>query len=73
MPEGDAMQWVTREHPKIDRIARPWLIRRFIDLEAEFLYEHADRMFAAEGMAVPYDIPSAEPFAPDGALCSLAS
>ena len=32
------MQWITRERPKIDRIACPWLILRFIDLEAEFLY-----------------------------------
>ena len=32
------MKWVTREHPKIDRIACPWLIRRFIETDAEFLY-----------------------------------
>ena len=67
------MQWVTREHPKIDRIACPWLIRRFIEPEAEFLYVPIDRVFAvaAEIGAVPYDIPGAEPFAQDGALCSF--
>ena len=32
------MRWITREHPKIDRIACPWLIKRFIDTEAEFLF-----------------------------------
>ena len=40
------MKWVTREHPKIDRIACPWLIRRFIEPEAEFIYVPADRVFA---------------------------
>jgi rhodanese-related sulfurtransferase len=66
-------QWVTRERPKIDRIACPWLIRRFIDPEAEFLYVPADRVFdvARESGAVPYDIPGAEPFSHDGALCSF--
>jgi len=66
------MQWVTREHPKIDRIACPWLIRRFIEPEAEFLYVPTDQVFAvaAETGAVPYDIPGAEPFAHDGASMS---
>ena len=41
------MKWVTRERPKIDRIACPWLIRRFIDPQAEFLYVPTDRVFAA--------------------------
>ena len=66
-------QWVTRERPKIDRIACPWLVRRFIDPEAEFLYVPADRVFdvARENGAVAYDIPGAEPFSHDGALCSF--
>ncbi len=66
-------KWVTREHPKIDRIACPWLIRRFIEPEAEFLYVPTAQVFtvAAETGAVPYDIPGAEPFAHDGALCSF--
>jgi len=56
------MKWVTRERPKTDRIACPWLIRRFIDPEAEFLYVPADRVLevaAAEG-ARSYDAPGAE-------------
>ena len=66
-------KWVTRERPKIDRIACPWLIRRFIDPEAEFLYVSTERVFAvaAETGAVPYDIPGAEPFSHDGEMCSF--
>ena len=56
------MKWVTRERPKIDRIACPWLIKRFIDLEAEFLYVPTDVVFrvSEEVGAIPYDIPGAE-------------
>lgn len=70
---GGVRRWVTREHPKIDRIACPWLIRRFIEPGAEFVYVPADRVFAlaAETGAVPYDIPGAEPLAHDGELCSF--
>jgi hypothetical protein len=66
-------KWVTRERPKIDRIACPWLIRRFIEPEAEFLYVPTERVFAVAGEtgAIPYDIPGAEPFAHDGELCSF--
>lgn len=56
------MKWITRERPKIDRIACPWLIARFIDEAPEFLYVPADTVFAvakAEG-AIPYDIPGAD-------------
>ena len=56
------MKWVTRERPKIDRIACPWLVLRFIDAEAEFLYVPADQVLAtaqATG-ATPYDIPGVE-------------
>ena len=65
--------WVTRERPKIDRIACPWLIRRFVEPGAEFLYVPTDRVFAVaeETGAIPYDIPGAEPFAHDGELCSF--
>jgi len=56
------MKWVTRERPKIDRIACPWLIQRFIDAEPEFLYVPAARVVsvAEETGAVPYDIPGVE-------------
>jgi hypothetical protein len=56
------MQWVTRERPKIDRIACPWLIVRFIDKQAEFLYVPASVVFdvAQRAGAIPYDIPGAE-------------
>lgn len=52
------MKWVTREHPKIDRIACPWLIARFIDKEPEFLYVPASDVLAVaeETGATPYDI-----------------
>ena len=56
------MKWVTRERPKIDRIACPWLITRFIDDAPEFLYvPAADVLPVAERTgAVPYDIPGVE-------------
>jgi hypothetical protein len=56
------MRWVTRERPKIDRIACPWLILRFIETEAEFLYVPAEQVLriAQETGATPYDIPGVE-------------
>ncbi|MDH4608836.1 chromate resistance protein ChrB domain-containing protein [Pseudomonas sp. BN102] len=56
------MKWVTRERPKIDRIACPWLITRFIDPHPEFLYVAASEVLrvAAEQEAAPYDIPGVE-------------
>jgi hypothetical protein len=56
------MKWVTRQRPKIDRIACPWLIQRHIDAAAEFLYAPADRVLrvAEETGAVPYDVPGVE-------------
>ena len=71
--DQEPRSWVTRERPKIDRIACPWLIRRFIDPEAEFLFAPTERVFAvaAETGATPYDIPGAEPFSHDGELCSF--
>lgn len=64
--------WVTRERPKIDRIACPWLVRRFIDPAAEFLYvpTAAVRDVAREKAAVPYDVPDVA-FTHDGELCSF--
>src|SRR6516162_10209450 len=56
------MKWVTREHPKVDRIACPWLIKRFVDPDAEFLYVPADQVLAVaerEG-ATPYDLAGVE-------------
>lgn len=66
------MQWVTRERPKIDRIACPWLIARFIDKSPEFLYVPADEVIrvAQETGAIPYDIPGVE-LSHDGELCSF--
>jgi hypothetical protein len=66
------MKWVTRERPKIDRIACPWLIARFIDAEAEFLYVPADQVIrvANETGAIPYDIPGVE-YGHVGELCSF--
>jgi hypothetical protein len=66
------MKWITREHPKIDRIACPWLIARFIDADAEFLYVPSDQVFqlAQETGAIPYDIPGAE-LSHVGDLCSF--
>ena len=56
------MKWITRERPKIDRIACPWLIKNFVDSKAEFIYVSKDQVFekADELNAIPYDIPGAE-------------
>jgi hypothetical protein len=56
------MKWITRERPKIDRIACPWLIKNFIDRNAEFIYVPKEQVFdkAKELDAIPYDIPGAE-------------
>src|SRR5215471_20537462 len=54
--------WITREHPKIDRIACPWLVSRFINPNAEFIYVPTDKVVSAakEVDAVPYDIKGTE-------------
>lgn len=66
------MKWVTRERPKIDRIACPWLIQRFIDPQAEFLYVPANQVLATavSQSATPYDIPGVE-MSHVGELCSF--
>jgi len=66
------MKWVTRERPKIDRIACPWLVTRFIDPAAEFLFVAAATVLqvAAEAGATPFDVEGAE-LSHDGPLCSF--
>lgn len=56
------MKWITRERPKIDRIACPWLIRKFVDPESEFIYVPFDDVLtkAKELGAIPFDIPDVE-------------
>ena len=65
-------KWVTREHPKIDRIACPWLIRRFIDPNAEFIYVPKDQVLAVAKQlgGIPYDIDGVE-FTHEGERCSF--
>ena len=66
------MKWITRERPKIDRIACPWLIARFIDKESEFIYVPASQVMseARRTGAIPYDVPGGE-FSHVGELCSF--
>lgn len=56
------MKWVTRERPVIDRIACPWLIRRFIDPQAEFLFVKPQEVLpvAESSGAIPFDVPGVE-------------
>jgi hypothetical protein len=66
------MKWITRQRPKIDRVACPWLIARFIDKSPEFLFvppEQVQSQAAATG-AIPYDVPGVE-LTHDGPLCSF--
>jgi hypothetical protein len=66
------MKWITRERPKIDRIACPWLILRFVDKEAEIIYVPTDKVIeiAKEKGAIPFDIPGVE-LTHEGQLCSF--
>jgi hypothetical protein len=66
------MKWITRERAKVDRIACPWLISRFLDPSPEFLYVPADRVLveAARQGAVPYDVAGVE-LGHQGAFCSF--
>lgn len=66
------MKWITRERPKIDRIACPWLIARFIDQSPEFLYVPSGDVLrvAQETGATPYDVPGVE-MTHVGELCSF--
>lgn len=71
-PAGAATRWITRERPKVDRIACPWLVARFVDPGAEFLYVPAKdvQRIAAEREAVPYDVDGVE-FTHRGEHCSF--
>jgi hypothetical protein len=66
------VKWITRERAKVDRIACPWLIRRFIDPGAEFLFVPADKVMEVAGRegAVPFDVPDVE-FGHHGKECSF--
>jgi hypothetical protein len=66
------MKWVTRERPKIDRVACPWLIARFIDDSPEFLFVPASDVsrVARETGAIPYDVEGVE-LSHAGPLCSF--
>lgn len=56
------MKWITREHPRVDRVACPWLIERFVDRDAEFLYVPVEQVMAeAQKLgATPYDVKEVE-------------
>lgn len=66
------MKWITRERPKIDRIACPWLIKRFIDKEAEFIYVPFNEVArkSKELDAIPFDVPDVK-FTHYGDLCTF--
>jgi len=56
------MKWITREHVKVDRVACPWLIRKFVDSQAEFHFVPAEQVMseAQKLGAVPFDVPAVE-------------
>jgi hypothetical protein len=58
------MKWVTREPAKVDRIARPWLVKRFVDKAAEILFLPAHRVIeyinGGKDKAIPFDIPNVD-------------
>jgi hypothetical protein len=66
------VKWITREHPRVDRVACPWLVQRWIDPQAEFLYVAADRVLdeARRQGATPYDVKGVE-LGHHGAECSF--
>lgn len=66
------MKWITRERPKIDRIACPWLIKNFVDSDAGFIYVPRDSVFekAKEINAIPYDLPGTE-YTHEGEFCTF--
>ena len=66
------MKWVTRARPKVDRVACPWLIKRFIDPQAEFLYVPPDKVLetARREGAIPFDVPDVE-LGHNGPECSF--
>jgi hypothetical protein len=66
------MKWITRAHVKVDRVACPWLIRKFIDPDAEFLFVPVEQVLevAAREGAIPYDVKGVE-FGHHGQECSF--
>src|SRR5438105_15809220 len=68
------MKWVTRKNANVDRVACPWLIKRFVDADAEFLFVAADEVMtvAERERAIPYDVPNVELGHVDG-RCSFES
>ena len=56
------MKWITREHVKVDRVACPWLIRKFVDKDAEFIFVAPDNVMAEAKRldAIPYDVKDVE-------------
>jgi hypothetical protein len=68
------MKWVTRKNANVDRIACPWLIKRFVDPDAEFIYVGRDEVMriAQSENAIPYDVPDVEVGHVDG-RCSFES
>jgi hypothetical protein len=66
------MKWITREKVKVDRVACPWLIRKFVDRDAEFLFVPVDQVEseARRAGAIPYDVPGVE-LGHDGQRCSF--
>src|SRR5918911_1489865 len=56
------MKWITREHVKVDRVACPWLIKKFVDRDPEFIFVPADKMMAEAKRldAIPYDVKDVE-------------
>ena len=66
------MKWVTRARPKVDRVACPWLIKRFVDPQAEFVYVPPDQVteIAKREGAIPFDVPNVE-LSHNGPECSF--
>jgi len=66
------MKWVTRARPKVDRVACPWLIKRFVDPKAEFLYVSPEQVMevAKREDAIPFDVPNVE-LGHHGSECSF--
>ena len=66
------MKWITREHPRVDRVACPWLVEKFVDKNAEFVYVPADQVMAEARKqgATPYDVKDVE-LGHRGAECSF--
>ena len=66
------MKWITRERPKIDRIACPWLIKNIVDADAEFIYAPRNEVLnrAQEFNAIPYDLPGVE-YTHEGVYCTF--